>query len=84
MEIGAWPKFPSTEIFLQFEIPTTPISPIPDIEKINDDSMQETAKVPLYFMWDHPFKMSAFLRGRGKDSKVGQICRREGGRGQKL
>ena len=45
MEIGAWPKFPSTEIFLKFEIPT-PISPIPDLEKINDDSIQETAKVP--------------------------------------
>ena len=65
MEIGAWPKFPSTEIFLSFEIPT-PISPIPDLERNNDDSIQETAKVPkiiLYFMWDHPFKMLAFLRG---------------------
>ena len=65
MEIGVWPKFPSTEIFLSFEIPT-PISPIPDLEKINDDSIQETAKVPkiiLYFMWDHPFKMSAFFKG---------------------
>ena len=65
MEIGAWPKFPSTEIFLTFEIPT-PISPIPDLERNNDDSIQETAKVPkiiLYFMWDHPFKMLAFLRG---------------------
>ena len=41
MEIGAWPKFPSQEIFLSFEIPT-PISPIPDLENIND----ETAKVP--------------------------------------
>ena len=45
MEIGAWPKFPSTEMFLNIEIPT-PISPIPDLEKINDDSIQETAKVP--------------------------------------
>ena len=45
MEIGAWPKFPSTEIFLSFEIPT-PISPIPDLENNNDDSMQDTAKVP--------------------------------------
>jgi len=43
MEIGAWPKFPSTEIILSFEIPT-PISPIPDLEKINDDPIQETAK----------------------------------------
>ena len=48
MEIGAWPKYPSTEIFLSFEIPT-PISPIPDLENIND----ETAKVPkiiFYFI----------------------------------
>ena len=67
MEIEAWPKFPSTEIFLSFEIPT-PLSPIPDLEKINDDSIQETAKVPkiiLYFRWDHPFKLSAFFKGGG-------------------
>ena len=73
MEIGVWPKFPSTEIFLSFEIPT-PISPIPDLEKNNDDSIQETAKVPkiiifFYFIWDHPLKMSAF--SRGWDSKGG-------------
>merc|ERR1739848_969573 len=45
MEIGVWPKFPSTEIFLSFELPT-PISPIPDLEKNDDDSIQETAKAP--------------------------------------
>ena len=75
MEIGAWPKFPSTEIFLSFEMPT-PISPIPDLEKINDDPIQETAKVPkiiLYFMWDHSLKTLHFLRGEG--SNIGQICR---------
>ena len=32
--------------------------------------------------WDHPFKTSAFFR-EGEGSKIGQICRREGGRGQK-
>ena len=67
MEIGVWPKFPSTEIFLSFEIPT-PISPIPDLEKNNDDPIQETAKVHkiiLSFVWDHPLKMSAFFKGRG-------------------
>jgi hypothetical protein len=81
MEIGAWPKFPSTEIFLSFEIPT-PISPIPDLEKNNDDPIQETAKVPkivLYFVWDHPLKMSAFFKGRGQT-----LAKFADGRGPKL
>ena len=43
----------------------------------------------LFSFWDHPFKMSAFFRGKG--SKICQFCRRivekycrrEGGRGKK-